>query len=199
MIELEKVSLEELTGQVKLIDLAKEEVESTKEVKLIDLDEKDIKPMKEENTDSTISLNAPGEPIEGKVTPFEDLEVAGHYLSKKGRIVRIKSIKTDERRVIVVAIETGNDIELPADYPLVPYSGTVKKSYYRKKGGGRKKSGETKTGFIDELLQTDLTIEEVIEKALEKYPDDNKSKMKRLVYTRRSRLKKANGLKGKSK
>ena len=46
----------------------------------------------------------------------KDAQVGGKYLSSKGREVIVKG--TEDNRIIVQSVYTGNDIPLPLDYVL---------------------------------------------------------------------------------
>lgn len=118
------------------------------------------------------------------------------YRTGSGVIVRVEKI--NDRKAVLFSVETGNEVEVPSD--TIVFSDISKilddKGYERDERGKIKlknkerQSKETKTSYIDNLLEEEVDFDEIVKQVSEKYDDDPK-KVKRLCWSRRAMLKRS--------
>lgn len=132
----------------------------------------------------------------------EDSTKGCTYRTKRGLLVKVHGFNREDKRVILIP-DTGSEVPVEYDYPLYydldnPLVAQRRLEFGETEGqdgyGYRKerKRKETKTSCVDSLLREGKELAEVVKIISEKYGEEEK-KVKRLVWSRRAKLKGENG------
>lgn len=111
------------------------------------------------------------------------------YRTVNDALVKVEEISGD--KVKLYFKETGSRFEVPSN--TIVFSDISKVLADKEKvgsGSKKQKRGETKTSYIDNLLSEGTEFNKIVELVVEKFKEDQK-KIKRLVWSRRATLKKA--------
>ena len=132
----------------------------------------------------------------------ENAEKGRTYRTAKGVLVDVYKFDRKNERVVLRPKDTESEVSVPYNYALYldvnnPLVAERKLEFGETEGADgygekRKRKGErkeTKTSSVDTLLREGKELPEVVEIISEKYNEDKK-KVKRLVWSRRALLKK---------